>query len=757
MPYLSLLRIRKWPGPLILIGLGALLLRLTYLVELRGTPLLAVIIGDAKQYDLWAGQIVGGQWIGAEIFYQTPLYPYLLAVIFKLTGHHLFTVQVVQTILGASSCVFLGLAGRRFFDQRVGLIAAILLAIYPPAIFFDGLIQKASLDLFLMTLLLVLLGEFYHRPHWKWLIFAGATLGAFTLNRENARVLYPIIAVWLLICFRSAPLKQRAFRAAIFTAAIIMVLLPVGIRNYHVGGEFMISTSQLGPNLYIGNHPGAEGAYEPLVPGHGNAAYERDDATRLAEDAMGRKLTPGQVSDYWVRRSLGYVRGQPGDWLRLMGRKALLVFSATEAADTESIESYSDYSRILRLLFWINFGVILPLGVLGVWLTRSDWRRLLLLSGMLLAMAAAVAIFYVVARYRYPIVPIVILFAAAALSAIPSLRGQSWRRWIPGVLLALMVAIPSNFLLRNSHDETWLNVGQELIRMERPAEAVPLLQKAVNASPGYAPAHFNLGVAFNQAGQKEPALDEFAAAIKLQPDYFEAHAAMGLTLLETGRPIGAVEHFREAVRIRPNLVGAHINLGNALVQAGNRAEAIKEYQEALRLEPNNPATHNSLAVALQQEGRLDDAIRHYQAALVLKPDDAGAHSNLALALDAKGDHAAAIQHFNQALQLQPANADIHVNFGDLLVRLGRIPEAITQYEQAAVLANDSLEMHVQLAQVYAHAGRLSEAIVSFERALAIAQAAGRMDEAQQIEAAINTCRAAMTKGTRGSPLPGTTK
>jgi len=128
-----------------------------------------------------------------------------------------------------------------------------------------------------------------------------------------------------------------------------------------------------------------------------------------------------------------------------------------------------------------------------------------------------------------------------------------------------------------------------------------------------------------------------------------------------------------------------------------------------------------------------------------------------LALDAKGDHAAAIQHFNQALQLQPANAGIHVNFGDLLVRLGRIPEAITQYEQAAVLANDSLEMHVQLAQVYAHAGRLSEAIVSFERALAIAQGAGRMDEAQQIEAAINTCRSAMTKGTRGSPLSGTTK
>lgn len=745
MPYLSLSGIRKWPGPLVLIGFFALLIRLIYLFELRGTPLLNVVIGDARQYDLWAEQIASGHWIGSEVFYQTPLYPYLLAVIFKLGAHSLFAVRVMQAILGATSCVFLGLAGRRFFSQRAGLIAAALLAIYPPAIFFDGLIQKASVDLFLTTLLLAVLAEFYHRPRWQWLAVAGAALAALTLNRENARVLYPIIVIWLLIYFRHVSFKRRAVWGAIFTAAVALVLLPVGIRNYHVGGEFMISTAQLGPNLYIGNHPGAEGAYEPLVPGRGDAAFERDDARRLAEEAMGRKLSPGQVSDYWVGRSLGYIRSQPWDWLRLVGRKFLLVFSATEATDTESIEAYSEYSLVLRIISWLNFGVILPLGVFGAWLSRRDWRRLAVLLALLLAMAFAVAIFYVVARYRYPIVPIVILFAAAALSAITGLRGQNWRHWWPGILLALIVAIPSNFLWRNSHDETWLNIGQELIRLERPGEAVPLLKKAVDASPDYAPAHFNLGVAFNQEGQQEPALDEFTAAIKLRPDYFEAHAAMGLTLLETGRPIGAVEHFRQAVRLRPNLVGARNNLGHALMQAGSPAEAIKEYEEALRLEPNHAATYNSLAVALQQEGRVDEAIKNYEAALRLQPDDASVHSNLALALDAKGNHDDAIKHFNQALQIQPANASIHTNLGDLLVRLGRVPEAIAHYEQAARLS-DTVEMHFQLGQAYARVSRLSEAIVSFERALVLAQAAGLNDEAQQIDAAITACRLGMTKG-----------
>jgi hypothetical protein len=269
-----------------------------------------------------------------------------------------------------------------------------------------------------------------------------------------------------------------------------LVLLPVGFRNYFVGGEFLISTSQLGPNFYIGNHPGASGSYEPLVPGHGSAIYERDDARQLAEAATGQKLSPNQVSQYWLNRSFQYVRSQPGDWLRLLGRKLLLTFSAREIVDTESLEAYSRYSVLLRLLFWFGFGVVFPLAVFGGWLTRKDWQRLWLLYALSLAFCLAVAVFYVVARYRYPMVPIVMLFCAAALCAIPQLRTVRARGWLPGALIALSVAIPINFLVRKFDDDTILNVGQELVRAGRPSEAIPVLQQAVQDTPDYAPAHF---------------------------------------------------------------------------------------------------------------------------------------------------------------------------------------------------------------------------------------------------------------------------
>ncbi len=263
------MNLRQWrPSPALLgAALLAFVVRVGYLAELNGSPFLSVLLGDSRQYDAWAQQIAGGQWVGTEIFYQTPLYPYWLAVIFSIAGHNLGLVRVIQAILGAASCVLLGLAGRRFFSDRVGVIAALLLAVYPPAFFFDGLIQKSSLDIFLVTLALALLGEFHRRPDWRWLAALGAATAALVLNRENALVLYPVISAWLLFLFRDVPIRRRVAWTCVFVFASLVVLLPVGFRNYRVGGEFLLTTSQFGPNFYIGNHPRASGTLRTAAAG----------------------------------------------------------------------------------------------------------------------------------------------------------------------------------------------------------------------------------------------------------------------------------------------------------------------------------------------------------------------------------------------------------------------------------------------------------------------------------------------------------
>jgi len=69
----------------------------------------------------------------------------------------------------------------------------------------------------------------------------------------------------------------------------------------------LLSTSQLGPNFYIGNRVGASGAYDPLVPGRGNVKFEREDAA-LGDIASASKLPKAPDVAEIDRRTMAIIR-----------------------------------------------------------------------------------------------------------------------------------------------------------------------------------------------------------------------------------------------------------------------------------------------------------------------------------------------------------------------------------------------------------------------------------------------------------------
>ena len=178
----------------------ALIVRLIHVWQIRKAPFFSVLVGDSRAYDEWARQIAGGDWWGHEVFYQAPLYPYFLGALYATAGRDLLVVRICQAILGSIACVWLGLAGRRFFSRRVGFGAGLLLALYAPAIFFDSLLQKSVLDVFFvcMTTWIVsglVVGEARLRWPWWW---AGLCVGALSLTRENALVFAAVMLVWIV-------------------------------------------------------------------------------------------------------------------------------------------------------------------------------------------------------------------------------------------------------------------------------------------------------------------------------------------------------------------------------------------------------------------------------------------------------------------------------------------------------------------------------------------------------------------------------
>ena len=633
----------------------AFAVRLLYLIQIETIPFFYDLEGDGKAYWEWAGGIAGGDWFGSVPFYQAPAYPYFLAVLRVVVGDDLWRVHVAQAALGSIACGLVALAGRMFASPRAGLCAGALMALYAPAIFFDGLIQKATLSLFLMALLLCLLGLMTRRAVERRrmqivpALGTGVVLGLLALTREQALLLGGVILLWLLLGGAG-----RRLPAAAFVAGVATVLGLVGWRNYRVGGEVVLTTNA-GPNFYIGNHEGATGRYVALRPGAEWPPLEQQAATELAEAETGRSLTPGEVSRFWLGKSWDYIRHRPLAWIGLLVHKWTMVWNAYELSDTESFTLYAHLSWLLGTCGTVNhFGVLWPLAAVGLAATLRRWRSLWLLYAMILALAGGVALFFVFARYRYALVPLLVIFAGPGVVEIARLfRGFAGRRtksqtvrlagtpapperdlhpWVT-VLVVVVVAVGSNVRLEHQHlldGTSYENWGVVMGEKGDYALAVHLLSEALRHRPNSPDVYTNLGATLAAEGRIGEAVPHYLEALRLAPESAKAHYHLGRALAVTGRSDEAVAHFHEAVRIDGDFARARFQLGLLHAGRGRFDEAIRSYREVLRIDPGSAAAHYNIGALLDQQGCTDEAIAEYREALAI---DSG-HTKARTALDA---------------------------------------------------------------------------------------------------------------------------
>ena len=180
------------------------------------------------------------------MFFVDPLYPYFLGAVYALFGHNLLLVRLLQAAIGVGTVGLVRHLGRRLDDGAIGNGAALLYAVYGPAIFNEAEIEKTAFaTLFLLLAVALTLGS--TRPAW---LLGGVTIGLATLSRANMVLLALPLGLYLVRSLGS----WHPRRIGLFTAGCLLMLTPVIWRNYHVGGEFALVTSA-GQNLYLGNNP----------------------------------------------------------------------------------------------------------------------------------------------------------------------------------------------------------------------------------------------------------------------------------------------------------------------------------------------------------------------------------------------------------------------------------------------------------------------------------------------------------------------
>lgn len=213
---------------------------------------------------------------------------------------------------------------------------------------------------------------------------------------------------------------------------------------------------------------------------------------------------------------------------------------------------------LLRMLGSVmHFGVLCPVAVMGMVLTWSRRRELWLLYLLILTVTISVAAFYVVARYRYPLVPFLALFAGAGLErAHAAFRTFQRRSIVPPLVAGFAAAVVVNW-----------PINPELTLR--------------------AMAYQNLGTVLAQDGRLPEATAWFERAVAMEPDSAEVHLNLGMAYALQNRLVEAVEHYRAALALDPALIHAHYNLAVALESLGLPAEAAEQYRRALEMDPGD--------------------------------------------------------------------------------------------------------------------------------------------------------------------------
>jgi 4-amino-4-deoxy-L-arabinose transferase-like glycosyltransferase len=463
---------------------------LAHLWFLADSPLLRYLTLDLKSYDSWARAILAGDLLGRGVFYQDPLYPYLMALVYKLTGARVAHVLLVQ-IAGSALTVYLTC---RLVEELFGVPAARLAlwasALYGPAVYYACKPEKASLAALVLTGALWAVVRARERGGLRWLL-AGLLLGLGSLLRGNV-LLVAGAALVLLVSTRlgAAGWLGRVKAAAALAAGLAVVLLPVLVRNRVVGEDWVFTTSQAGANLFIGNNAGnPTGTYAvpPFV--RPSPLYEEEDFRRFAEHSEGRRLSPSEVSRFYLGEVVGWAAREPARFLRLQAIKALAFLDHWEYPDNWSLYFVRRFSPVLRLPL-VPYGAVVPFALLG---SMAIFRRprapaQVFFVLLVAAYVASVVAFYVFSRYRFPIAFALIGLAAHGAASLWRDAVEGRGRRVAFSLLVLAAALGVSFFGKRNDEagdlsQRYYNLSASFLNDGRLAEAESLARKAAAEGP----------------------------------------------------------------------------------------------------------------------------------------------------------------------------------------------------------------------------------------------------------------------------------
>ena len=221
-------------------------------------------------------------------------------------------------------------------------------------------------------------------------------------------------------------------------------------------------------------------------------------------------------------------------------------------------------------------------------------------------------------------------------------------------------------------------LGLLLLGEGKADEALPYLERAVEAAPGISGFLSTRAVALVNLGRLGDAIADYERALTISPDDAGLNYNLGLAFAQTGNFQSAKSAFARAISLKPDFAEAHGNLGIAHQELGEASEAVAAFEQALTRQPDSPVLLNNLGLALQEAERTNDALKAFDRALRLDPGNAQVLCNKGNLLCEMHDWGTASSAYSAALARLPDSAEAHFGLGYVAFRTGDDSGAASQ-------------------------------------------------------------------------------
>jgi 4-amino-4-deoxy-L-arabinose transferase-like glycosyltransferase/SAM-dependent methyltransferase len=340
-----------------------------------------------------------------------PLHAWLSAASYWLTGS-IVPLMLLQIAAGSAIAVTAAaIAERLFDDRRAGIAAGLLVAVHPGLIFYSATkAHPLSFDALFFALALWT----FVRLHAATTVMRGIALGAIvglgTLSRSTMLIFFPLGALWLLAVTPRSTRRAAAGALAVAVTVAVLVVLPWSIRDslVHHRGLFLISTT--GEDFWDGNNP--------LATGHSYIDGRLALIDALPPDERADlESQPDEIaqSEWFMKKATAFIKANPERAARLT---ALKFFHFWWFAPQTGI-LYPAAWRSLYMTYYAAALLLAAAGVRRITQLGPEAVRLGLLVGLFcLGLSVVQSVYYVEARHRWAIEPLLLAVSGGGAASI---------------------------------------------------------------------------------------------------------------------------------------------------------------------------------------------------------------------------------------------------------------------------------------------------------------------------------------------------